>query len=603
MSGRIDDDKIQEIRERLDIVEVIGGYLPLKRSGHNHQGLCPFHGEKTPSFNVNATRQIFHCFGCGVGGNVFSFVMRMEGLTFPETVRRLGERVGIEIAEEAPSPAELQRRQERELFGRINEAACDYYHRVLLDAPEGAVARRYLKGRGYDGEIARRFRLGYAGEGREQLKSHLAGLGFDPAQALRLGLLREERGGGSVDLFRRRLLFPIFDERGRVAAFGGRVLDDSLPKYLNSPESPLYHKGSTLYGLSLSREEMRRAGNALVVEGYFDLLALHRAGFTAAAAVCGTALTVEQVRLLKRYAGKVQLLFDQDSAGRKATFRAMEMLLPEEIPTTVVELPSGDDPDSFLREHGAEAFAERLAAARPVLDLFTEVTLERHGDSIEGRTRAVEEIVARLKLLPSEIGRSLYLKDLARRTGLDEALLQRRSAAARPAARPAEGPRSQPAPQQTPATAQRPAARAGVRPAVAAGAALQAQELLLQLMAGSSDYRQRVAAEGVATLFSDPLRRAVAEALLTVGDGSVEGIFNQLDEAQGAVLSGILVRDEKLTEDAERIFADCRGAGQREGLKQRSLELQRELREAEAAGDSEGQQRCLRELMQLKKRL
>ena len=262
MTGRIPEEIIQEIRERTDIVEVVSGYLPLKRSGANHQGLCPFHGEKTPSFNVNSTRQIFHCFGCGVGGNVFAFLMQIEGLSFPEAVRRLGERAGVEVPEEAPSPTEQRRREEQERLVRINEVACDFYHRVLLEAPEGATARSYLRQRGYDGEVARRFRLGFAPDSWDALAKHLAQKGFDPELFReRLGLTRPGREGrGDIDLFRRRLLFPIFDLRGQVVAFGGRVLDDALPKYINSPESPIYHKGRTLFGLYQAREAMRREG-------------------------------------------------------------------------------------------------------------------------------------------------------------------------------------------------------------------------------------------------------------------------------------------------------------------------------------------------------
>jgi hypothetical protein len=256
MMGRIPEEKIQEIRERLDIVEVVSSYLPLKRSGANHQGLCPFHGEKTPSFNVNAPRQIFHCFGCGVGGNVFSFLMRMEGLSFPEAVRRLGERVGVEVEEETLSPVEEKRREEVERLVRINEVAADFYHRILLDEPEGAAARRYLRERGYDGEAARRFRLGYAPERWDALAKHLETKGFDPALVReKLGLVRPGRDGRSdYDLFRRRLLFPISDSRGQVVAFGGRVMDDSLPKYINSPESPVEAERGA-QGRSVLREE------------------------------------------------------------------------------------------------------------------------------------------------------------------------------------------------------------------------------------------------------------------------------------------------------------------------------------------------------------
>lgn len=575
MMGRIAEDTVREIRERTDIVTLVSSYLPLRRSGANHQGLCPFHGEKTPSFNVNATRQIFHCFGCGVGGNVFSFLMRMEGLTFPEAVRRLGERVGIHIEDEAPSPAEEQRRQERERLARINEVACEFYHQVLLKEEEGAPGRRYLRQRGYDGETARTFRLGFAPGRWDALAEHLARKGFDPEAARTLGLIRPgKEGRGDYDLFRNRLLFPIFDLNGQVAAFGGRVLDDSLPKYLNSPESPVYRKGRILYGLAQAREEMRKREEVIVVEGYFDQLALHRAGFVNTVATCGTALTEDHGRLLQRYAKKVLLLFDQDPAGRRATFRGMEVLLPLGLSVATVELEAGEDPDSFLRGWGAEAFVERLRGARPVVEAYMEAVLRTHGEGIEGRARASEEILTRLKLVPSEIERSLYLQDLAARTGLAWDLLQKRLVQAVPSRPP--GPVVPPSlPKRQP---------------LAASREIKAQDLLLRLLLEDGEVRREVAEAGTANLFFDAARQTIAEQLIHC-DADMEKItdpllFDRLDEEQKAILSGILLKDEKaFAEDRRRIVQDCRRTVFREILKRRVGDLDEQIRQAELADD------------------
>jgi DNA primase len=304
--------------------------------------------------------------------------MRMEGLTFPESIRRLADRVGVEIPEEKATPEEERRREERERLLRISEVTCEFYHQILLDEPEGAAGRRYLRQRGFEGDMVRMFRLGFAPDRWEALGEHLAGKGFDPKWARDyLGLIRPgKEGRGEFDLFRGRLLFPIQDSRGQVVAFGGRVLDESLPKYINSPESPIYHKGSILYGLFQAKEAMRRTGDGIVVEGYFDQLALYRAGFSNVVASCGTALTVEQARLLKRYCQRVMLLFDQDNAGRKATFRAMDVLLAEGLTTVVVELEAGEDPDSFLRRHSVEKLQQQISAARPVLQVFMEASLQ-----------------------------------------------------------------------------------------------------------------------------------------------------------------------------------------------------------------------------------
>lgn len=596
MSGRIADEKINDIRERIDIVDVVGSYLPLKRSGANHTGLCPFHAEKTPSFNVNAPRQIFHCFGCGVGGNVFSFLMKIEGLSFPEAVRRLGERVGIEVEEETLSPEEQRRRDELELLGRINGVAAEFYHKILLDDPEGAAGRRYLRERGYDGEIARQFQLGFAPARWDGLTRHLAEKGFAPELVRdKLGLIRAGNEGREYDLFRNRLLFPIHDLNGRVAAFGGRVLDDALPKYINSPESPLYHKGRLLFGLYQAREAMRQRGEGIVVEGYFDQLALVRAGFGQAVATCGTALTAEHARLLKRYCGRLLLLFDQDSAGLKATFRAMDVLLAEGLPAAVISLDAGEDPDSFLRKQGVEVFQQRLAAARPVLDLFMERTLAGAQGDVAATARAVEEILARLRLLPSEIERSLQLQRLAERTGLDVKLLGSKLPGARSATPPptaAPPPRPQLAPP---------------RPRKAGGAGSKAQEWLLRLLLAEPTVRQRVAEEGAANLFIDGDYLALAERMLQQGgEGELVAeklLDDSLSDEQTALLSGILMKDEEIfTEVQESVFIGCRQAVTREQERRRSKELQQLIKQAEERGDLEQLASYQRELTQISRK-
>jgi DNA primase len=590
MTGRIPEEKIQEIRERTDIVEVISSYIPLKRSGVNYLGLCPFHSEKTPSFNVNADRQIFHCFGCGVGGNVFSFLMRMEGLPFPEAVRRLGDRAGIELQE--LSPTEEKQREESERFHRINEVACEFYHRILMEEAEGIPGRRYLKERGFNAEISGKFRLGYAPKRWEALAEHLADKGFDPKWVQQLGLVRPgKEGRGDYDLFRTRLLFPILDLSGQVAAFGGRVLDDSLPKYINSPESPIYHKGRILYGLYQGKEEMRRTGEVIVVEGYFDQLALYRAGFGNVVATCGTALTEDHARLLRRYIKRVILLFDQDRAGQKATFRAMDVLIGAGLCGAVVSLDAGEDPDSFLRKRGAENFRQRLAAAKPALEFFMEIVLAAHGDSIEGKAQAIEEILAKLRLLSSDIERDLYLKDLAGRTGLDEDLLRKK---VKRSAKQAGSVFRVPV---FPKSRQR-----------EQGAGQKAQKWLLHMMITDRGIRERVAGEGSEPLFFDEDLRATAEQILRFSEQEkrLEDVLFDgcLTEEQKAILSGILIKDERVFgEDPERIFNDCRRAAASERLKRRSKELPELIREAEQRGDVEKLAAYYGEQMEINRRL
>jgi len=577
MKGRIADEKVEEVRARADIVEVVSSYVSLKRSGRNHVGLCPFHAEKTPSFNVNADRQIYHCFGCGVGGDVFAFLMNMDGVAFPEAVRRLAERYGIELEEETLTPEEERRRQEFERLLRVTEVACDFYHQLLVEDPVGKPARAYLRRRGFDGELARQFRLGWAPHAWEALAKHLRDKGFDPKWARdRLGLIRasNEEGRGDYDLFRRRLLFPILDERGRPVAFGGRILEGDGPKYINSPESTIYHKGRVLYGLYQARDAMRHKGEAIVVEGYFDQLALYRAGFHNVVATCGTALTADHVRLLKRFADRVVLLFDQDEAGRKATFRAMDVLLSEGVQTTVATLEAGEDPDSFLRAHDAQEMQHRLAEARSVLEVYVEQTLAQHGDDIESRARAVEQILGKLRLLPGDIERNLYLKDLADRTGLDEQLLRSKvqSGASRPTPAPA-----------TPARGGRPPMP---KKKERQGVSLKAQRILLRLILSYESARDETQRIGLDELFDPGDLRILAERVLALPPGAGEEKekmhIDGLNDAQKGLLSGILIEDEALfAENSDELFQKCHETVKKERMKQRLQKLQELMQQAE----------------------
>lgn len=580
--GRIAEETIDRIRERVDIVELISSYMPLKRSGGNYQGLCPFHGEKTPSFNVNPARQIFHCFGCGVGGNAVSFVMKMEGLAFPEAVRRLGEKVGIEVEADEETDEQLKRRDEQARLLRASEAAAAVYEKVLLKSPQGETGRRYLQQRGYDSAMAKRFRLGVAPDRSAFLGPELDAAGISRRDAEAIGLLRPGRDGREAfDLFRHRLIFPIEDERGRIVAFGGRALGDAQPKYLNSPESLLYHKGRILYGFFQAKESIRREQEAIVVEGYFDLLALHRAGFTRSVATCGTALTPEQARMIKRLAPRVLLLFDQDSAGQKANLRAMEVFLAEGVSPFMVALEPGEDPDSFLSKKGEDAMRERLLAARPALEIFIETTLAQHGDAIEGRARAAEAIVPKIRLLTSELERNLYFKELARRTGIDPALLQRGGRLS-PAV-PANSTRAQlPATSTATAVRPRPLSREAAR-------LIKTQELLLQLLLLRPELRSAV--EDPKAIFPDPDCEKIAVQALDLGKSGAHidamQLMDRLDADGQSRLSAVLLHEERGIDEtsAAQIFADCCRTIERDRLQQQSRELTARLKSAETAGD------------------
>jgi DNA primase len=521
MTGSIPDDKIQQMRDGYDIYELVSRYVQLKRSGANHVGLCPFHAEKSPSFSVNPGRQIFKCFGCGVGGDVFEFLMRIEGLNFPEAAQRIAAEMGIDIEERKASAEEDRRRLEREKLQRVNAIAAEFFHRQLLDSAEAEACRQYLNKRGYGRTSAAEYQLGYAPDSWDALSNHLAQRGVDLAEARTLGLIRSrENADGDYDLFRNRLMFPIHDLSGRIVAFGGRILGEGQPKYINSPESPVYHKGQILFGLYGARQAIRQAAEVILVEGYFDQLALARAGVENAVATCGTALTNDHAQLIKRYAKRALLLFDNDKAGRSATFKSMDLLLPAGLETAVIDLDAGEDPDSFLQKRGKEAFAERLKAARPAIELFMQDQLAVASAGASGVSRAAQQVLEKLVLLPDPLELDLSLKELARRTGIEVDLLRTQLEQLRQQQqdRSARMKRTPPAPQPEakreprPAESQEPSMARESQPA---RHLTPADAKLLKLMIFETEVRQRVAAQGVETYFFEPLACHLAEELVT----------------------------------------------------------------------------------------
>lgn len=606
MVGHIPDEIIMQVRERTDIVALVGEYVQLKPAGSNHVGLCPFHSEKTPSFNVNGSRQFFHCFGCGAGGNAISFLMQIEGLAFPQAVRRLAERAGVEIPQEQASEHERQRRREREQLYAIYERATEFYHRLLLDDPRAAKARGYIRRRGFSSEAVRRFRLGYAPESWDALSSHLHQHGIDLEQARQLGLLRAgSEGRNDYDMFRNRLLFPIENVFGRVVAFGGRVLDDSLPKYINSPESMLYHKSQTLYGLYQAKNEMRRQRKVVVVEGYFDHLALVQAGILPVVASCGTALTTEHAQSLKRYVDQVILLFDQDAAGQKACFRALPMVLDAGLQVATLTLPAGDDPDSCIRREGAEAFSARLDGARSALEYFMEVQLAQAGDAAEEQARAVSRVLQMLRHVGDEIERNLHLATLARLCGLGRELLERQLATTVVA--PVEA-------TPLPTSAAVPATPVAARPQppqrqrTVAAADMKAQRWLLTLMVNDEALSRQVVAAGIENLLNDSDCRQLAQRVNEAwqqGQTPGDWLLNRCEQPElQALLTRILISGQEMVdENIEQIFGDCRLAVVQGQLKRRRTELHALMREAEHQGDSSRHTACLQELTQINRQL
>ena len=375
--GRIKDSDIEAVRERTDIVQVISEYVPLKRAGREFRGPCPFHQEKDPSFYVNPAKEVYFCHGCKEGGGVFNFVMRMEGLAFNETVERLAGRIGYQVAYEASSPEETKGRLEKDRLFKLNQTAADFFHYALLETAPAKTAREYIASRGFESEIVEEFKLGFAPPGWDNLAGFLAKKGFNEKEIVTVGLGKERGGGpqagrGIYDIFRDRVIFPILDHRGRVVAFGGRQIpgsgDDEGPKYLNSPETPVYRKGHTLYGFYQSRPAIQDTKEAIVVEGYTDLLALRQAGVAPVVASLGTALTENHFDLLGRFCDRVYLSFDADRAGIEAARRVLEFFNRFSLEVFVVMLPAGEDPATLVEKGGSEAFLVLKDSAESLLD-------------------------------------------------------------------------------------------------------------------------------------------------------------------------------------------------------------------------------------------
>ncbi len=430
----------EKVKTQADIVRIVGDYVRLKKSGQNFMGLCPFHSEKSPSFSVHPVKQFYHCFGCGVSGDVFKFIMEVEKCEFPEAVNTVAEKAGIPIPKPKPrSPAERAEQQQRPALVEMHRDAAMFFRKQLEDTPEGRAARAYLEDRGVDAAALAHFGIGYAPSSGEALLRALRGK-FSPKLLEISGLVGRD-GQRMYDRFRRRIMFPVANERGQVIAFGGRALGDDLPKYLNSPETPIYRKSSVLYNIDRAKTAIREAGFAVLVEGYMDAIAVARAGVSNVVASCGTALTVEQVKLLNRFAqGRVVVNFDPDAAGQTATERSLALLVEQGFEVRVLVLPaaSGDkkaaDPDLYIRQQGAEAYRGLLKKAPPYIDYLIGRARAMDTSSAEGKLRAINFLMPYVQRVPDSLLRSEWATRIASQLQIDEPVLReslRRAAADR----------------------------------------------------------------------------------------------------------------------------------------------------------------------------
>ncbi|MCL6449744.1 MAG: DNA primase [Acetobacteraceae bacterium] len=424
VGGGYGEEVVARVRDRVDIVGLIGEYVQLRKAGKNFVGLCPFHQERTPSFSVSPDKQMFYCFGCQAGGDVFNFLMKKENLTFPEALELLARRAGVPLPR-AADPEARRREGERASLLEALEAAAQHFVQGLA-GPDGARARAYLEQRGIGAAAVQQFRLGYAPPAWGGLIESLGRRGFKPPLLERAGLALRQTDGGWRDRFRDRLMFPIADPRGRVIGFGGRALDEAnQPKYLNSPETPVFAKRRAWYGLDRARAEIGRREQAVVVEGYLDLITAHQAGFTNVVASLGTALTPEQAMALSRLAPRVVIAYDPDAAGAAATLRGLELFPRFGARVLVAVLPRGLDPDALIRERGKEAFADAVERALPLMEYRLQLEVEsRDLGTVEGRVAAVRAIVPVLAGMEDAVEREGYLALAAARLGVSEEALR-----------------------------------------------------------------------------------------------------------------------------------------------------------------------------------
>ncbi len=427
LARSIPENVIQRIRNSANIVDVIGESVVLKKAGRNYLGLCPFHAEKTPSFSVSPEKQIFYCFGCHTGGNAISYLMQHDGLSFPEAVRALAAKYGIEVPAERLSPTEKVQLSEREQLFQINENALTYFRRTLHDTQFGQRAMAYLLGRGMTRKIIDGHALGFAPDQWDGLLRFFRQQRVSPDLVAKAGLVipRKDRSG-HYDRFRNRVIFPIFNDSRQVIGFGGRVMGDELPKYLNSPETPLYNKSRSLYGIDRARPAARKSGRVYVVEGYFDVLAMHLYGFENTVATLGTALTGEHVQLLKGMIGQdghIILVYDSDQAGVRAARRSIPVFEAGFVDARILILPKGYDPDAFLREKGPGDFTSQTEKAAAMMPFLLETAIQEHGMTLEGKVKTVNALQAPLASIQDGVARGLYIKIIAERLTIDESTI------------------------------------------------------------------------------------------------------------------------------------------------------------------------------------
>ncbi len=426
MNGRLTDDFVARVRSESDIVSVVSGYVALKKKGNRYWGCCPFHHEKTPSFSVVPDQGFFYCFGCHAGGNVFKFISLIENISYYEAIRFQAERLNIPLPEREKSPQEIAREKKITDLGKVSQMASNFFHNCLTQTRFGEPGKKYYSSRNFTPEVIEEFKLGFAPAAWNMLSSAFLKRGVKQELLLESGLSKEqERGGGLYDRFRNRIIIPIADEHGKIVGFGGRVIDNSQPKYLNSPETVIFNKRKLLFGLNKASKAIRSEGCAIVVEGYMDAISLHSAGIHNVVASLGTAFTQEQCKLLLRYAKDICFCYDSDAAGQNATVRAMSVVGSTGARTRVIRIPDGKDPDEFLKSHTADDFRKLVAEALPVAEYYIRHVMETtNHTTLEGKSDVLSAVAPVLADMGNVVEQAGYISMLASMLGIDEGMIR-----------------------------------------------------------------------------------------------------------------------------------------------------------------------------------
>lgn len=541
----IPDEKVREIREACSIVAVISDYLTLTKSGTNYKGLCPFHNEKTPSFFVNETKKFFHCFGCGASGDVFTFIIKRENVSFIEAVKIVARRCGISLPDAPLTPHQKKKLSEREELFHITAQAAAFYHHILANDDCAADARRYLEQRGLSPDTIKTFYLGYAPDRWDSLTVFFRTRGIPLEAVQRTGLIIRKGNDRYYDRFRGRIIFPVFNVARQIIGFGGRTIGQGEPKYLNSPESPIYAKRESLYGLPNAVASIQQYDRAIVVEGYFDLLSLHQAGITNAVAALGTALTEQQIRTLRRYSRNIVTVFDSDSAGQKAMARSLEPLIKHDVSPCLVVLPQGEDPDSFILKYGKTAFQEKVDSALPLFDFVMEKTIAQYDLSTpRGKVFACDAIKPFLEIIPDPIERDLYLQKAALRIGVSIDQLRRRQKAGRTAQKTKE---------QTATPSEW---------CITQDLDNDAEAIIIKLMLHYSDIVRVIETSSLLDDFVNPQLKKIGTAIVTAHreqqHADISAVSFMLSEPElQAMLSRLALQEDIVGLQPKKILADC----------------------------------------------